>query len=214
MKNTILSVAMITLVVVSCKENKASSEVENIEKSEIAASMTKVDSSEISDASSTNMQSRIETSQNEIAELNTKFSTDEIVSNYLVLKNALVEDDGKATASAGKTLYNTFTNIDANSIDSKLKKEFLDIIEDAKENAEHIGDNEDKIDHQREHFILLSKDMNDLITMFGSKKKLYQDFCPMANNGKGAIWISEMKDIKNPYQGSKMQTCGSLKKEL
>ena len=47
---------------------------------------------------------------------------------------------------------------------------------------------------------------------FGSKQKLYQDFCPMANDGKGAIWISEVKEIKNPYYGAEMLSCGSLKK--
>lgn len=95
-----------------------------------------------------------------------------------------------------------------------MKKEYLDIAESAKENAEHIGANAGKLDHQREHFALLSKDINDLIKLFGSKQKLYQDFCPMYNNGKGAIWISEVKEIKNPYFASKMPTCSSIKKEF
>jgi hypothetical protein len=60
--------------------------------------------------------------------------------------------------------------------------------------------------------VLLSKDVNDLIKVFGTNKKLYQDYCPMADDGKIAIWISEIKEIKNPYKGSKMLTCGSVKK--
>lgn len=142
------------------------------------------------------------------------FSINTIVSNYLALKNALTKDDAKGAASAGKTLYATFNAVNPNSIDAKNKKEYIDIADDAKEHAEHIGDNAGKIDHQREHFILLSKDINDLIAIFGTKEKLYQDFCPMANEGKGAIWISETKDIKNPYYGSQMLTCGSVKKPL
>lgn len=144
----------------------------------------------------------------------TKFSTSQIITNYLALKNALTKDDSKAAAKAGKALYATFNNVNTKSIDAKLKKDYLDIAESAKENAEHIGDNAGKLDHQREHFVLLSKDINDLIKMFGSTQKLYQDFCPMADEGKGAIWISEVKDIKNPYLGSKMFTCGSVKKTL
>ncbi|RVT75377.1 DUF3347 domain-containing protein [Flavobacterium sufflavum] len=144
----------------------------------------------------------------------TKFSTSQIVTNYLALKNALTKDDGKAAAKAGKTLYTTFNAVKTNTIDAKLKKEYMDIAESAKEHAEHIGDNAGKIDHQREHFVLLSKDINDLIKLFGAKQKLYQDYCPMANEGKGAIWISELKDIKNPYYGSKMLNCGSIKKTL
>lgn len=143
-----------------------------------------------------------------------KFSIDKIVTNYLALKNALTKDDTKAAASSGKTLYATFNAVKTNTIDAKLKKDYLDIAESAKENAEHIGDNAGKLDHQREHFVLLSKDVNDLIKLFGTKQKLYQDYCPMADDGKGAIWISEFKDIKNPYQGSKMLTCGSMKKTL
>lgn len=142
----------------------------------------------------------------------TTFSINEIVSNYLTLKNALTKDDTKGAASEGKKLYATFNTVNANSIDANKKKEYLDIVDDAKEHAEHIGDNGGNIPHQREHFVLLSKDINDLIKTFGTKQKLYQDFCPMANDGKGAIWISEVKDIKNPYQGGKMLTCGSVKK--
>ena len=144
----------------------------------------------------------------------TTFSTSEIISGYLKLKNALTKDDTKGAANAGKALYATFNKVNTNAIDPKLKTEYIDISDDAKEQAEHIGDNGGKIDHQREHFTMLSKDVNDLIKIFGAKQKLYQDFCPMYNEGKGAIWISESKEIKNPYYGSKMLTCGSMKKQL
>jgi hypothetical protein len=36
----------------------------------------------------------------------------------------------------------------------------------------------------------------------------------MANRGKGAIWLSETKEIKNPYFGSKMMTCGKMQKQI
>ena len=88
----------------------------------------------------------------------------------------------------------------------------MEILESAKEHAEHIV--KSPIDHQREHFEVLSTDIKDLIGLVGSEKTLYQDFCPMFNDGKGAIWLSEFKEIKNPYYGSKMLTCGSIQKEL
>jgi hypothetical protein len=141
------------------------------------------------------------------------FSINEIVSDYLKLKNALTKDDTKGAANAGKALYATFNKVNSNTIiDAKLKKEYIDIADDAKEHAEHIKDNSGKLEHQREHFAMLSKDINDLIKTFGSDQKLYQDYCPMYDDGKGAIWISETKDIKNPYYGSQMLTCGSMKK--
>jgi outer membrane biosynthesis protein TonB len=141
------------------------------------------------------------------------FSITEIVSNYLILKNALTKDNSQATASAGKALYTSFAKVNINAMNTNQKKEYTDIANDAKEHAEHIGDNGGKIDHQREHFALLSKDVQDLIKAFGTEQKLYQDFCPMYDGGKGAIWISELKEIKNPYYGSQMLSCGSMKKE-
>ena len=139
-------------------------------------------------------------------------NVNDIISSYINLKNKLTSDDSKGAAEKGKMLLASFNKFDTKKLDAKQKKEYLDIADDAKENAEHIGDNAGKLDHQREHFVLLSKDINDLIKMFGSNKKLYQDYCPMADEGKGAIWISEIKEIKNPYQGAKMLTCGSVKK--
>ena len=140
------------------------------------------------------------------------FSINEIVNGYLKLKNALVKDDSKGAANASKTLYAALNNLNSNSLDAKLKKEYLDIADDAKEHAEHISDNPGKIEHQREHFAMLSKDMSDLIKTFGTTQKLYQDYCPMYDEGKNGFWISETKEIKNPYYGSQMRTCGSVKK--
>jgi hypothetical protein len=149
-----------------------------------------------------------------VVEKETKnFSIDPIIKDYLILKNALVADNDQAVATAGKQLLKTLKNVDMKAIPSDKHKEYMEIAEDAKENAEHIGDNAGKIDHQREHMASLSNDIADLITAFGTSQNLYQDHCPMYNDGKGAIWISETKAIKNPYYGDKMLTCGSVKKE-
>ena len=53
------------------------------------------------------------------------FSINEIVSNYLTLKNALTKDDTKGAANAGKALYAIFNSVNPNSIDAKLKTEYL-----------------------------------------------------------------------------------------
>lgn len=38
----------------------------------------------------------------------------------------------------------------------------------------------------------------------------YYQFCPMANGGKGANWLSKENEVKNPYYGSEMLTCGKV----
>ena len=143
------------------------------------------------------------------------FPVKEIIAGYLQLKNALTKDNGKDAATAGNTIVATLTTVDMKSLTKEQTKIYVDIADDLKENAEHIGANAGKIEHQREHFVMLSKDVADLIKTFGNGgQTLYKDYCPMANDGKGATWISELKEIKNPYQGSKMLTCGSVKETI
>ena len=99
-------------------------------------------------------------------------------------------------------------------MDSKLLTKYLNSTDDAKIQAELIAKNDGKIDQQRKYFSLLSKDIATLIATCGSSKHLYQDYCPMYNEGRSGYWISEMKEIKNPYFGSEMMECGGMIKEI
>ncbi len=137
-----------------------------------------------------------------------------ILDNYLQLKNALVADKSEVAATAGKTLFDVFSQFDGAAVDESQKQEVIEIIDDAREHAEHISENSGKMDHQREHFEMLSKDVEDLIAITGTDRKLYKTFCPMYNDGKGGIWLSETKEIKNPYLGGKMPKCGTVQKEI
>jgi len=141
-------------------------------------------------------------------------SLNELLAAYIQLKNALTNDNGKDAATAGKKVSEAILKIDEASFTPDQKKVFDDLKDDIKEHGEHIGSNGDKIAHQREHFEMLSKDMYDLIKAIGSNQTLYKDYCPMYNNGKGANWLSEVKEIKNPYLGKKMPHCGELKEEI
>jgi len=137
-----------------------------------------------------------------------------ILEAYFQLKNALVKDDGEAAATASKKLLSAINGFDMSVVSADNMKKYMEISQDATENADHISENADKLEHQREHFVDLSEDMNDLIGLIGTNQKLYQDFCPMANDNKGATWISEVEEIQNPYLGTKMPTCGKVQKEL
>ncbi len=138
----------------------------------------------------------------------------EIVSIYFQLKNAFVTDNSSDAGKAGKAVETAFKTFNTSALSVEQKKKFVEIADDAKEHAEHIGANVGNIEHQREHFEMLSKDVYDLIKAFGTTAKVYHDFCPMYNNKKGAYWLSEVKEIKNPYYGKSMLTCGSVKDEI
>ena len=143
------------------------------------------------------------------------FPTKEIIAGYLQLKNALVKDNGKDAAGAGNAIVATLATVDMKSLSKEQMKSYMDLADDLKEHAEHIGANAGKIEHQREHFVMLSKDVADLIKTFGNGgQTLYKDYCPMANDGKGAFWLSQENKVKNPYYGKSMLTCGSVKETL
>lgn len=144
----------------------------------------------------------------------TTASVKEMVGNYLQLKNALTKDNSNDAATAGKALSDGFAKLDQSVLTPAQKKSYTDIADDAKEMAEHIGISAGKLPHQREHFDMLSKDMVDLVKLFGAGQPLFVDHCPMYNNKKGADWLSETKEIKNPYMGANMSTCGAIKEEL
>ena len=203
MKKIILSAVAMAFVLVSCNQKNKEVETSNTPMMENDSTMNMENSTMTMDKNT----------EKSASGQSSNASVNEVVANYLKLKNALVNDNSKEAANSGNALIATIGKVDMNSISKEQMKDYMDIAESAKENAEHIGENAGKLDHQREHFVMLSKDMNDLIQLFGTNQKLYLDFCPMADDNKGAVWISETKEITNPYFGKDMATCGSIKKE-
>ncbi len=155
-----------------------------------------------------------EASDTKDASVETTSSTEELLNNYLKIKNALAKDNDKEAAEAGNEMVKAFDSFDKASLTAEQAKVYNDIVEDAKEHAEHIGANEGNIEHQREHFETLSQETYELVKVVGAGQKLYYAHCPMYNNNKGADWLSETKDIENPYLGKSMPTCGTVKEEL
>lgn len=144
--------------------------------------------------------------------LDTKLSADlkTVVDDYLHIKNALVNNDGNDAASGGNAMAEVITKIDKSPFTAEQKKAYEDIEEGLKGNAEQIGRNGADIDHQRGHFTMMSNDVYALVKAFGAGKAMYHDYCPMANDNKGAMWLSEMKEVKNPYFGGKMNSCAHV----
>ena len=133
-----------------------------------------------------------------------------ILSDYFSLKDALVGDDSKKAAAAVAKLAASLKAFDESNYTAKEQKELTDIIDDAMEQAEHIAKSD--IDHQREHFKVLSKDIADMVAITSTKNKLYQQFCPMYDGGSS--WLSSSDQVRNPYYGSKMPKCGKVQKTI
>mgnify|MGYP006300108977 FL=1 len=57
-----------------------------------------------------------------------------------------------------------------------------------------------------------SEEMLSLAKRFGSPtgEALYEVKCPMAFDNRGAIWLQDSQEVRNPYFGKVMLRCGEV----
>lgn len=223
MKNLFIALFSLSLFAASCSENSEKTETVIAQDGQTATvpdmpadaedtTLNAINDNTKSDAVPAEVVVKETAAEKVASEKPKAFNASKLIDGYLILKTALTEDDSKSAAAAGKGIVSALAKVDASALSVADRKNYNDIAADLKEHAEHIGDNATNIEHQREHMVMLSKDVNDLVKMAGTGgKTLYKEFCPMANNSKGAYWLSTEKEIRNPYYGSAMLTCGSVK---
>jgi hypothetical protein len=126
---------------------------------------------------------------------------DSLVPDYLAVQTALAGDDLTSVKAAATKLVTT----------AQLGPEFSAFTTP----AAAIADASD-LKTARTAFLTVSMEMQDLIDHVGTSDKvtLYEAFCPMAFGVKGGSWIQADKKIANPYYGSMMLRCGTVKKQL
>lgn len=126
---------------------------------------------------------------------------------YFALKDALVKTDGNTASERAKDLQTAIIAVKMDKLPMTIHTVWMKVLNHLKEDAEHINGTKD-ISQQRVHFIRLSNNMYELIKAAKPAETIYYQFCPMANEGKGANWLSKESSVKNPYYGSQMLTCG------
>jgi copper chaperone CopZ len=156
--------------------------------------------------SQTNYEKQTETPKAEIQDLN---QLKVVFENYFALKDELVKTDGNTASAKAATLLLTINRVEMQTLKTEEHNVWMKIVKNIKEDSEHIADTKD-IKHQRDHFVTLSKNIYDLIKVSKQETPTYYQFCPMANNGKGANWLSKENTVKNPYYGSMMLNCGKV----
>jgi hypothetical protein len=128
--------------------------------------------------------------------------TKTVLSTYLDIKDALVKTNAKDASLAANGMVAIL-----NDKSDELSKKLLT-------DAKAISANSD-VKVQRKYFDKLSQNVYDYVKETGEKDgTIYKQFCPMAFNNSGAYWLAAEKEINNPYFGSMMLHCGSVKEEL
>jgi len=130
-----------------------------------------------------------------------------VFESYFSLKDALIQSDGNTASAKAKDLQTAINAVKMEKLSMNVHTVWMKILNDLKEDAEHINGTKD-LAHQRDYFMSLSKNMYALIKVAKLSEPVFYQFCPMANDGKGANWLSKENPIKNPYYGTQMLTCG------
>ncbi|MBT8271433.1 MAG: efflux RND transporter periplasmic adaptor subunit, partial [Bacteroidia bacterium] len=126
---------------------------------------------------------------------------------YIKLKDAFVSSNARQVSNNANETLRYFRTIDMSDMGTTEKSLTVNSIE----MLEAIIKTED-LDIQRAYFVDLNENMVALaINLRSVDETLYVQYCPMANNNEGAVWLSTEEDIRNPYYGDAMLKCGSIK---
>ncbi|WP_138478187.1 DUF3347 domain-containing protein [Dyadobacter bucti] len=130
-----------------------------------------------------------------------------VLDAYYAVKDALVSSDGNATSVKAASLVKALKAVKMDELGSEQHMVWMKVVKDLNFDAEHIEETKD-LSHQKDHFSSLSENMYKLIKSAKPSQAVYYQHCPMAKEGKGANWLSQVSAIKNPYYGAQMLNCG------
>jgi Cu(I)/Ag(I) efflux system membrane fusion protein len=133
---------------------------------------------------------------------------------YLKWKDFLAGDNFKDGQKAAVTLEKELERINMNLFQDEVHNRWMEYqskLDNSLQNIQHIPD----IEALRKVFQKVSDVMIAMTNTFDPlQETIYVQHCPMADNNKGADWLSSEKEIRNPYFGSSMLTCGEVTKEI
>jgi Cu(I)/Ag(I) efflux system membrane fusion protein len=169
---------------------------------------TSMDEMDMSGDKSSEMPKKLDVSMDFTMQLNTVFD------QYILLKDAFVQSDVKKANKAAQEVQQALSKVDMNLLTGEAHLQWMDILGNLNKQIKLIGSS-GEIEDQRIAFSELSNKLYKTVKTFGLMgKTAYYQYCPMAFEGKGAFWLSEIKDIRNPYFGKKMIDCGETKETI
>ncbi|WP_454524511.1 DUF3347 domain-containing protein [Dyadobacter jiangsuensis] len=136
-----------------------------------------------------------------------------VLEAYYGIKDALVASDGNTASSKAASLVKAIKDVKMNELGQEQHNVWMKVMKDLDFDADHIAETKD-VGHQRDHFSSLSENMYKVIKAAKPAQPVYYQHCPMAKEGKGANWLSQVPAIKNPYYGAQMLNCGKTTETL
>ena len=133
---------------------------------------------------------------------------------YLKMNEAFIESDAAKVSAEAKNTSKALAAIKMELLKGDTHMAWMDQLNILKPSLQKIG-NSTIIDEQRLEYAAFNLAFYKSLKMFGlDKDTTYYQYCPMANNDQGAYWFSAEKEIRNPYFGEMMLSCGETRETL
>lgn len=133
-----------------------------------------------------------------------------LYTEYLRFKDALVADEFDQAQKAAANLKATLDKVNMSVFTGESHNSWMSHSSDLKNALQHVQHLK-TIEELRTTFQQVSEGMIAITKAFNPMDQmLYIQFCPMADDNKGANWLSADEEIRNPYFGASMLTCGEV----
>ncbi len=130
---------------------------------------------------------------------------------YLKLKDALVDTDTEIAGREAEKMQQELAEVNMALLPNDPHIYWMKQLEALQIHGDKIVTIKN-VEEQRKQFEFLSEALIKALKVFGvSDETYFVQHCPMASNNRGADWISDAREIRNPYFGDKMLTCGTVK---
>lgn len=145
-------------------------------------------------------------------------SFEKLLGAYYQLKDALVASDSAKASAAAAQVGGAADSLKLEEIqgdsDGVIKETARSFSGTISTSAKALAA-EKNLEAKRKEFEIIADAIWSLTrTVKYSGQKVYWQYCPMAFNDKGAYWMSNNKEILNPYFGKEMLHCGSNEDSL
>ncbi len=134
-----------------------------------------------------------------------------VFENYLNMKNAFVASDAQKVNNEAQKVQNAIHSVDMELLKGDAHMAWMDQLKTLNSEIKTIAGSSD-IEKQRQAFSQFNEALYKSLQLFGLKNDTaYYQYCPMASDNKGAYWLSETTEIRNPYFGEDMLECGETR---
>lgn len=135
----------------------------------------------------------------------------EVFISSLQLKDALVLSDAPKAVESVPKIRVALSKVDLALLKDEALMDWMGYLRILNENLERIG-NSTHLPIQRQAFSSFNDALYKSLKEFGAGgAAVYYLQCPMANNHAGAYWLNDTKEIRNPYLGTELVSCGKVK---